>query len=105
MLFGDPERKRREKRERQERQQLEAQHQKEINQAYVDAKVNRRIENAKIAAIRDADKMANKKPFYKILGGVAANMGKDLIKGAANADPNVFFTFDEKPKRRRRKRK
>jgi hypothetical protein len=106
MIFGDPERKRREKREREERNQQERLHQKEINKVYIDAKIEQRKKNAVAAGIADANKLANQKPFYQKLIGVGVGLGKDIVQGASKTNPNVFFNFDEPtPKRKRRKKK
>ena len=106
MFFGDPERKRREKQERKQRQHQEDKHRKDINQAYIDAKVEQRIKNAKLAGVNDANKLANHKPFYQKLVGVGMALGKDVMKGSSKTNPNVLFNFNQpKPKRKRRKKR
>jgi hypothetical protein len=106
MIFGDPERKRREKREREQRQQQERSHQKEINQAYLEAKIAQRKKNAVAAGIADANKLANRKPFYQKVIGFGTALGKDIIQGASKTNPDVFFNWDDStPKRRKRKRR
>jgi hypothetical protein len=91
---------------KEELKRLEAKRQKEIDQAYIDTKTQRRIENAKAAAVRDADALANQKPFYQKLMGGASWLIKDLSEGAANVNPDALFTFDDpQPSRNRRRRK
>jgi hypothetical protein len=107
MFFGDPERKRREKQEREERQQQESKRQKEINKAYIDAKIEQRKKNAVAAGIADANKLANQKPFYQKVMGVGMALGKDVMAGASKTNPGVLFNFDEpkQPRKRRKKRR
>ena len=107
MFLGDPERKRREKQEREQRQHQEDKHRKDINQAYIDAKVEQRIKNAKLAGVNDANKLANQKPFYQKVMGVGLALGKDMVKGASKTNPGVLFNFDEpkQPRKRRNKRR
>ena len=104
MFFGDPERKRREKQERDTRQQAESKHQKDIDKAYIDAKVEQRIKNARVAGANDANKLVNQKPFYQKVMGVGMMLGKDLVSGASKTNPGVLFNFDQ-PKTTRRKRR
>lgn len=92
----------------EELKRLEAKRQKEIDTAYIDAKTQRRIENAKAAGARDADELLNQKPFYQKLAGGAGWLMRDLSAGAARSNPNVLFSFDDPPQRqvkRRRNRK
>jgi hypothetical protein len=101
MIFGDPERKRREKRQ----EDLDSDYYKR-RKAYKDAKEEQRLKNAREAGIRDANKLANRKPFYQKLIGAGVSLGKDVIQGAAKTNPDVFFSWDTpKPKRKRRKKK
>ena len=105
LLHGDPERKRREKQEKDQLRIQESKRLNQINKAYIEAKVNRRIENAKIKGIADADKMANQKPFYQKLMGAAATVGKDMIKQSSQTNTDVLFNFGETKKPRHRKKK
>lgn len=105
LFFGDPERRRREKQERDTRQRLESKRQKEINDAYIDSKIQQRIINAKAAGVADANKLANRKPLHEKLMGLAATVGKDMVKSGGNKNFNSLFTLDDNqaPKRKRRK--
>lgn len=80
-------------------------HYYERQKAYNEALNNQRIENAKIKAKADADRLANKKPFYQKLIGIADTIGKDLIKNASNTNPNALITFDNPPREKRTRRK
>ena len=93
MLFGDPEKKRRQKQEKDELDQQENKRLKQINKAYVEAKVSQRIENAKAKGVADANRLANQKPLYQKLMGAAATVGKDLVKGSGNVNTDAFFTW------------
>jgi hypothetical protein len=77
--------------------------------AYINAKGERRIENAKLAGQRDADRLANQKPFYQKVINLASNVGKDLVKASNNVNPDALISFDKptqtKTKRHRRKKK
>jgi hypothetical protein len=105
-LFGtSPKEKQRQKERRERLDKLEAESEKDVEAAYIEAKKQRRIENAKTAGVRDADGLVNQKPFYQKLMGGASWLIKDLSEGAANVNPDALFTFDDpKPKRKRRRR-
>ena len=78
----------------------------ERQKAYNKAKQEQRLKNARAAGIRDAEREANRKPFYKKLAGVGMALGKDMLDGASKTNPDVFFSFDKpKPKRRRQKKR
>ena len=97
MLFGDPERKRREKRE------VELDNDYYLRaKAYNKAKTEEKIRIATLKGKAAAQKEAGKKPFYQKVIGVGMALGKDVMKGAGNTNPNVFFNFDQ-PKTTRRK--
>jgi hypothetical protein len=98
-LFGTPE-DRRHKREVEELDQNYYKRRKVYNQTLE----QQREKNARAAAIRDADKIANRKPFYQKVMGVGLALGKDMVHGASKTNPGVLFNFDE-PKQQRRKRR
>ncbi|MGD0071403.1 MAG: hypothetical protein ABSB71_08005 [Candidatus Bathyarchaeia archaeon] len=65
-------------------------------------------ERERIAALRgkqDAQKIANRKPFYQKLMGAFANIGKDLVAQSGNVKPNALFTWDTPKRQRKRKGK
>lgn len=105
-MFGGLLKQKKQDPRKEELKRLEAKHQKQIDQAYIDAKTQRRIENAKAAGIRDADNLVNQKPFYQKLMGGAQWLVKDLSEGASRVNPDALFTFDTpQPKRKRRRNK
>lgn len=74
--------------------------------AYREAKAQRRIENARQAGIRDADRLANKKPFHMKL----LEVGKAVLRDMSTNEPNNFnFEYRDpfeqpQPKKKRKKR-
>ena len=73
--------------------------------AYNDALQEQRLKNARAKGTADANKLANQKPFYQKVLGLGMAVGKDIMKGASNTNPNVFFNMDgPKPKRKRRRK-
>ena len=100
MLFGDPERKRREKR------------QKELDndyylraKAYNAAKTKEKIRLASIRGTQAAQQEANRKPFYMKLLGAATTLGKDVMAGANKTNPDALFNWNEPKTKRTRKKK
>jgi hypothetical protein len=73
--------------------------------AYNQAKEEEREKIAKQRGIEDAHKIADKKPFYQKLIGLATNIGKDLVAVSGNVNTDALFTFDEPDKPHKRKRK
>ena len=71
--------------------------------AYLQAKEEKRLENARAAGVRDADKLANQQPFYQKLVNGGAWLLRDLSDGAGKVNTDALFSWDEKPKRKRRK--
>jgi hypothetical protein len=100
MLFGDPERKRREKRQAD----LDADYYQRAK-AYNAAKTKERIRIASIRGTQAAQQQANKKPFYQKVIGAATTLGKDVMEGASKTNPNALFSWDEPKTTRTRKKK
>lgn len=105
MVFGGLFKQQKPDPHREELKRLEAKRQKEIDNAYIEAKTQRRIENAKNAGVRDADSIVNQKPFYQKLMGGASWLIRDLSEGAAKTNPEVFFSWDEPQTKRKRRRR
>ena len=76
---------------------------KAAEEAYLEAYKERRVENAKVIAQRDADKLANQQPFYQKLVSGGAWLLKDLSDGAGKVNTDALFSWETKPKRKRRK--
>jgi hypothetical protein len=73
--------------------------------AYNQAKEEEREKIAKQRGIEDAHKIADKKPFYQKLIGVASAIGKDLVAASGNVNTDALFTFDNPEPERQSKRK
>jgi hypothetical protein len=101
MLFGDPEKRRRER----QQSDLDTNYYKR-QKIYAKAKEKERERIAALKGKADAQAIANRKPFYQKVIGAATFLCKDIVQGAAKTNPNVFFNWDEpKTKRARRKRR
>jgi hypothetical protein len=85
---------------------LEKEYEQKAQLAYIEAKGKQRIKNAELAGQQDADKLANKKPFYQKVLNLAGAVGKDLIQAAPNTNPNVLFNWEQQrePKTKRRRK-
>lgn len=78
----------------------------EAEAAYHKKLKEQRIKNAEAAAIRDADNLANQKPFYQKVIGLGNAVLKDLTAASANINPDALINFnDDKPKPKKRKTK
>lgn len=103
-LFGSSSEEKRRQKERRERlSKLEAKSEKDVEQAYIEAKKAQRIKNAKLAGERDANNLLNQKPFHEKLLSGASWLMRDLSDGARNVNTDALFTFDDPPAKKRRR--
>jgi hypothetical protein len=94
-LWGDPEGRRR----HQHQTDLDANYYKR-RKAYNQQLEKEQVRQAQQRAVRDA----NRQPFYRQVLGMGKALGKDLIAGANQTNPDALFNFD-KPNRRRKKKR
>jgi hypothetical protein len=100
MLFGDPERKRREKR------QVDLDNDYYLRaKAYKEAKSKEKIRLAALKGKQDAQHGSSNKPFYLKVLGAGKAIGKDLMQGASKTNPDALFNWDTPKQKRRRKRR